>query len=132
MTKTRDVQKLGKEIRAARLEAGLSMQQVADQARISKTMVAYLEHGTIEVPGASTLAAVARALSIDPGRLLDLGGYDLTPTLPTFTPYLRSKYQHLPDAAQAELNSAFERISKKYGYDPDGPAPGADEDGEPM
>ena len=54
-------------------------------------------------------------------------GYPTPTELPSFTPYLRSKYGGLPPEARAELQETFQRLSEKYGYDGDGPADGEDE-----
>ncbi len=47
--------------------------------------------------------------------------------LPSFQPYLRSKYRDMPAGAVKDLNKAFERIIKQHGYEPDGPQDGEDE-----
>jgi hypothetical protein len=87
-----------------------------------------LERGEIAKPTTETLDALATALEIDSASLYEAAGYQQPTALPTFTPYLRSKYSGLPPAARAELASSFAKIAQKYGYDPAGPAPGQDED----
>ena len=47
--------------------------------------------------------------------------------LPSFQPYLRSKYRGMPTEAVDDLERAFERIVKKHGYRPEGPRDGEDE-----
>ena len=47
--------------------------------------------------------------------------------LPSFTPYLRSKYRDMPLEARKEIEQSFGEIAKKYGYDGSGPLPGEDE-----
>ncbi len=77
------MKKLAKAI-AARLKflregAGLSQQDVATKADLSLSLVAKIEQGKKADPRASTLLALAGALGVPPGRLLD----DLfPPTLP--------------------------------------------------
>jgi transcriptional regulator with XRE-family HTH domain len=76
------MKKLAKAI-AARLKflregAGLSQQDVAMKADLSLSLVAKMEQGKKADPRASTLLALAGALGVPPGRLLD----DLFPPAP--------------------------------------------------
>jgi transcriptional regulator with XRE-family HTH domain len=76
------MKKLRKAI-AARLKslregAGLSQQDVAMKADLSLSLVAKMEQGKKADPRASTLLALAGALGVPPGRLLD----DLFPPAP--------------------------------------------------
>lgn len=47
--------------------------------------------------------------------------------LPSFVPYLRSKYRGLPDEAVDSIEKYVARLAKKHGVAIDGPAPGEDE-----
>jgi transcriptional regulator with XRE-family HTH domain len=51
--------------------AGLSQQEVATRADLSLSLVAKLEHGKKGDPRASTLLALAEALGVKPGAILD-------------------------------------------------------------
>lgn len=73
------------------------------------------------------LQALATALDLELADLYSAVGYSSAESLPSFTPYLRSKYGDLPAPAQAELAQSFQHIAHKYGYDANGPAPGEDE-----
>lgn len=112
-----------------RKAAGLSLGQIEQATGIPKTNLHKLEQGQIRTPNPTVLPALARVLDIPLADLYAAAGYEQPKTLPTFTPYLRSKYKGLPDEARAELADAFDRITSKYGYDPSasGPAPGQDE-----
>lgn len=59
--------------------------------------------------------------------LYDAAGFELPTELPSFTPYLRTKYRDLPPAARAELQQSFAQIAHRYGYRPGGPRSGEDE-----
>jgi transcriptional regulator with XRE-family HTH domain len=113
----------------ARQTAGLSYGQIEKATSIAKTNLYKLEQGLVQTPNPTMLPALARVLNIPLADLYAAAGYEQPKTLPTFTPYLRSKYKGLPDEARAELAEAFERITNKYGYDPsgNGPSPGQDE-----
>ena len=119
--------RLGEAIRAAREASGLSLREVAERSGISKAMLSYMERGAVMTPDPRKLATLADVLGVDASELMEPAGYGRTANLPTFTPYLRTKYKDLPPAARDELNASFQRIAAKYGYDPDGPPPGADE-----
>jgi transcriptional regulator with XRE-family HTH domain len=58
-------------IKSLREAAGLSQQEVAMRGELSLSLVAKLEQGKKADPRASTLLALAKALSVRPGKLLD-------------------------------------------------------------
>ena len=61
---------VGARIRAAREARGMSMSELARAARLSPGAVSRIEHGERE-PGSGTLAAIARALGVELGELMD-------------------------------------------------------------
>src|SRR5215211_7918249 len=69
-------------IRTLREAAGLSQQDVAMRGDLSLSLVAKLEQGKKADPRASTLLALAHALGVRPGQLLD----DLFPPEPAPAP----------------------------------------------
>lgn len=113
----------------ARERVGLSYGQLEQTTGIAKTTLHKLEQGQVQHPNPTMLPSLAAALDVPLADLYSAAGYELPSELPTFTPYLRSKYAGLSADAQAELSEAFTRITGKYGYSPDGsgPAPGQDE-----
>jgi transcriptional regulator with XRE-family HTH domain len=62
---------LSQRIKQLREAAGLSQQEVAMRGDLSMSLVAKLEQGKKADPRASTLLALARALQVRPGSLLD-------------------------------------------------------------
>ncbi len=62
---------ISRRIRDLREAAGLSQQDVAMRADLSMSLVAKLEQGKKADPRASTLLALAKALAVPPGKLLD-------------------------------------------------------------
>src|SRR5436190_546045 len=62
---------LSARIKALRETSGLSQQEVAKRGDLSLSLVAKLEQGKKADPRASTLLALARALGVTPGTLLD-------------------------------------------------------------
>lgn len=62
---------LSARIKTLRETTGLSQQEVAERGDLSISLVAKLEQGKKADPRASTLLALARALGVTPGTLLD-------------------------------------------------------------
>jgi len=118
---------LGKQLKEARTRLGLSARQVADRSGMADSNVLRLEQGAIASPRPETLKSLADALDLDLADLYAAAGYVQPTGLPSFSPYLRSKYADLPLSAQRELERTFEKIAAKHGYDPSGPAAGEDE-----
>lgn len=121
-------QPVGDLIAARRTELDLSGYELARRTGIQSSTILRIERGETQ-PSAEKLDILAGALDIDPSELLAAAGYGQLAELPTFTPYLRSKYPDMTDDARAELEQAFGRIAKKHGFDPNhtGPRPGEDE-----
>ena len=66
-------EQFAKNLRAARLRAGLSQEQLADRCDLPPTEISRLERAKRE-PRLGTIVRVARALGIAPGSLLrDIG-----------------------------------------------------------
>ncbi len=125
--KQRRSQTLGQAIRARREALGLSGRELAERIGAPNSTIVRIESGEITAPTPDTLARLAAALRIDLADLYALADYPMPKALPTFRPYLRSKYRDLPPAAVDDLTRAFKRVIEKHGYDPDGPASGQDE-----
>jgi transcriptional regulator with XRE-family HTH domain len=111
---------LGDYLRARRTELGLSFQQVADQTGLHFSYLVKLEHGQYERPAPKYLRIMAGALDIPLDDLLALAGYDQPERLPSFTPYLRAKYE-LPPEAVADLERYFEMLRAYYDIPKDQP-----------
>ncbi len=107
-------------IRDRRTALGLSMQQLADQVGVTKSNVHYWEAGQ-GLPKAGVLGKLAGALGVSDEDLFTLAGYTRPTGLPTWSPYLRTKYGHLPEDALDELEGHMRRLEAESG--------GADVDG---
>lgn len=71
---------LGKRIKAARLAAGLTQEQLAERINLSSGHCAHVERGTTKV-SLSTLVDMANALNTTPDKLLVDSVYHATPHL---------------------------------------------------
>jgi transcriptional regulator with XRE-family HTH domain len=121
---------LGKFLKERRAALDLSTHQLAALSRIDQATIVRLEQGAFAEPRPDTLRGVAEALGVSVTDVFALADYAVPNELPTFTPYLRTKYRDLPAEAVEQLDRSFQRLAKRYGFDPAGPAPGEDEQPE--
>lgn len=103
------------------------MKQLGDQAAVNASTVLRVEQGRFAEPRPDTLIRLAEALELDPRETLEQAEFPVPALLPSFQPYLRSKYRGIPAGAVEDLDRAFERIIRKHGYLPGGPSNGEDE-----
>ena len=118
---------LGRLLRARREELGLSSRQLAERAAMDDATIVRIEQGAFAAPRPDKLSRIAEALGLSLADVFALADYAVPDDLPSFQPYLRSKYRDMPTEAVDDLNKAFERIVRKHGYDADGPQDGEDE-----
>lgn len=104
---------LGAFIRQRRLALGLSARELARRAGIAD--VIRIEQGILSNPRTDSLRAIAQGLDLPLSDLLAAADYVPAKELPTFTPYLRTKYKDLPDEAVAEMEQFLERLRQKHG-----------------
>src|SRR5581483_11449573 len=123
---------LGRRLRERREALGLSARELAERASTTHTTVVRLEQGAFDTPAPDKLSRIAEALELSLADVFALADYSVPSELPSFRPYLRTKYRDLPAPAVEELERSFRRIAKRHGFDPDGPNPGEDEQPEPM
>ena len=105
----------------------MTIRELADDAEMNFATVSRIEQGKFATPGHDKLARIAQTLGLNTADVFALADYTVPADLPSFQPYLRTKYQDMPDGAVDELNRAFQRITKKHGYTPEGPPDGEDE-----
>ena len=122
---------LGRQLRSRREELRLSLRDLEQQTGIDNGTIARIEQGAFQAPRPDKLSRIADALGLSLADVFALAEYVAPDELPTFAPYLRSKYRDLPAPAVEELERSFKRITKRHGFDPSGPAAGEDEQPEP-
>jgi transcriptional regulator with XRE-family HTH domain len=61
---------IGKRLKDLRFRAGLTQQELADEAGTTQTTVARIERAAVE-PEVTTIRKLAKALGVTPGDLLD-------------------------------------------------------------
>lgn len=118
---------LGTFLRGRRQELGLSTTQLGEAAEVNQATIVRLEQGKFVAPAPDTLARVARALKVSSSEVFALADYVGSEDLPSFKPYLRTKYRDLPTGEIEAIEKYAARLAKKHGIRLDGPAPGEDE-----
>ncbi len=120
-TDTRN-QTLARYIKTRRLSRQLDVRTAAEQAGIDATYWWKLEAGQYESPSPKYLQRIAEVLDAPLNDLYALAGYKLpNGDLPSFTPYLRSRYHDLPPEAVADLERYFDLLRNYYDIPADQP-----------
>ena len=118
---------LGEQLLLKRTELELTTRQVAELAGLEQPTYVRIEKGQFKKPGIDKLAAIAEALQLKTADLYALADYTAPADLPSFTPYLRTKYRDLPAADVERIQTYAARLAKRHGIDISGPVLGEDE-----
>lgn len=110
-----EARQLAKLLRASRKKLALSASEVARRSGVDTATVTRLEQAQVPSPKPETLRAIARALAIPTADLFAVADWLPKDELPSFRPYLRTKYRELPPAAVKEIEDVFERLARDYG-----------------
>ena len=110
-----EARQLAELLRSHRVAHGLAAREVARRAGVDVGTVTRLEQGQILSPRAENLRAIGEVLSIPAADLFAVAAWLPKDELPSFRPYLRSKYRELPPEAIAEIEAVFERLACDYG-----------------
>src|SRR4051794_21374498 len=119
--------RFGQWLRQRRQEAGMTTTELARQVGTTDGTITRFEQGAFNAPAPDKLTRIAHALDLSLADVYAMAGYVVTDDLPSFQPYLRRKYRDLPGPAVKELERSFNKIVKRYGYEPGGPKNGEDE-----
>jgi transcriptional regulator with XRE-family HTH domain len=118
---------LGKVLRQKREALGLSLRQLGKLIDLPDVTVLRFEQGAFASPAPDKLAKVASALGMSLADVYALADYAVPADLPSFTPYLRTKYRDLPSEDIEAIERYAAKLAKKHGVSLSGPAPGEDE-----
>jgi transcriptional regulator with XRE-family HTH domain len=121
---------LGRRLRQRREQLGLSTRDVAERTGTTHGTIVRLEQGAIEKPAADKLSRIAEALGMNLADVYAFVDYGAPEELPSFRPYLRTKYRDLPASAVRDLERSFRQVARRHGIDPEGPRAGEDEQPE--
>ncbi len=118
---------VGQVISRYRTQLGISASEVSRRAGVAQSTVTRLEAGE-HSPSIDKLSAIASAVAAPMTEVLAAADMLESDELPALTPYLRTKYKHLPPAAHREIAEHFAQVAKDYGIsERGGPRPGEDE-----
>jgi transcriptional regulator with XRE-family HTH domain len=102
---------VGEIIKDQRVTKGLSIAKAATAAQVDARWLSRLERGMYENPDARSLNRVAKVLGLETSDLFVAAHF--SDGLPSFAPYLRSRYD-LPPEAVRQLKAHFELLEQKY------------------
>jgi transcriptional regulator with XRE-family HTH domain len=118
---------LGKVLRERRETLGLSLKRLGDKVGLPDVTILRFERGDHAAPAPDKLARLAEGLGLKLADVFALADYAVPSELPSFKPYLRTKYRDLPPEDIESIEKYAARLAKKHGITLDGPAPGQDE-----
>lgn len=123
----KQAKRLGALLQARREAQGQSLRQLAELVDMDFATISRIEQGLISAPRPDKLARVAEALGLTLADVYAMAGYAVPDDLPTFKPYLRSKYRDLPTDEVEKIEAFAQKLARKHGVNLSGPAPGEDE-----
>ncbi|SCX28119.1 helix-turn-helix domain-containing protein [Mycolicibacterium fluoranthenivorans] len=100
-----------------RKESGISVAELGERAGVDRSTIWRLEQGKLSTPSGDSLIAIANVLDIRPVDLFVTVGWLPADELPSVGPYLRAKYDKLPDVAITEIEVQIEALIHDYGND---------------
>lgn len=118
---------LGAYLQNARQAKGLSLMALSEIAGVTDATISRIETGTFRAPAPDKLAQIAAALELPLADVFTLAEYAIPNDLPSFTPYMRSKYHDLPDDAVQQIERYAQKLARKHGVNLEGPVAGQDE-----
>ena len=119
---------LGKVLKDRREALGLSLRQLGTKCELPWITVSRFEQGAYAAPAPDKLARVASGLGLTLADVYALADYAVPNDLPSFKPYLRTKYRDLPASEVEKIEAYAAKLARKYGVSLEGPAPGEDEE----
>ncbi|MDO3175887.1 helix-turn-helix domain-containing protein [Mycobacteroides abscessus] len=105
------------QLRHRREQAGLSVNEVARRAKVDPGTAWRIEQGMISTPRAESLIAIGRVLDIPSADIFATVGWLSADELPSIGPYLRTKYDYLPDEAVEAIESHIAMVLDQHDTD---------------
>jgi len=120
--------KLGGYLQQARQAKALSLMGLSELTGVTDATISRIETGAFRAPAPDKLAQIAGALELPLADVFALAEYAVPADLPSFTPYMRSKYHDLPDEAVEQIERYAQKLARKHGVTLTGPTAGQDEE----
>jgi transcriptional regulator with XRE-family HTH domain len=111
-------------IQSRREELQLSIRELARRSNLDAGTLSKLESAQTR-PSADSIRALADVLKMPATELFTAAGYMTSGDLPSLRPYMRAKYQGLPDDAVAEVERFVQDLAERHGISE--PVDGEDE-----
>lgn len=123
----KQAKRLGALLRRKREALGMSSRMLGKLTDVDPVTIQRFEVGFIAVPSPDKLARIAEALGLNLADVYAHAGYAVPNDLPSFMPYLRTKYRDLPAEDAEAIERYAQKLAKKHGVSLSGPALGEDE-----
>lgn len=120
-------ERFGTYIKELRCSRQVSLRAVAARSGLDSGALTRLEAGKVRQPKLETLKSLAEALDAPYSDLCAMAGYLLPYDLPSLTPYLRTRYGHLPEHVLHAADDYLQHLIDEQQLDLRGPMPGEDE-----
>ncbi len=120
-------QALGRILRERREALSESIRSLAERSGVPTTTIHHFEQGRTAAPAPDKLGRIASALGLSLAEVYSVAGWSIPKDLPTFKPYLRTKYADLPQEDVDAIERYAAKFAKKHGISLTGPALGEDE-----
>lgn len=105
-------------LRSRRENLGISARELARRAGVDQALLTKLDQCKIAHPRFETMQALARELEIPLADLYVASSWLPEGALPSLRPYMRAKYEDMPEEALAEVEQMVDEISRRYGLGP--------------
>jgi PTS system nitrogen regulatory IIA component len=120
----------GATLRLLRVDAGLSLRDLARRIGVSSAYLSRVEHGLDAVPTPERLSAIARELEVPPTLLMDVA-HQVNPLVSSYLEQEPGAYALVLELARRQLTAA--QLTRVRAFlDQEFPLPGALEDSQPM
>lgn len=101
-------------IRDRRQILGISASELARRAGVDKGLLTLLDQKKIAQPKVDTIRALAEALDTPLADMYSAANWLPEDSLPSLQPYMRAKYEDLPDEAVEQVERYIAKLSRKY------------------
>ncbi|MCW3078507.1 MAG: transcriptional regulator [Bacteroidetes bacterium] len=111
-------------IRSKREALGISSRELARRAGVDQALLTLIDQKKIAEPKVATIRGLAAALDIPLADIYAATNWLPEGALPSLRPYMRAKYDELPEEAVEAVERYIARLSRKHQA---GPRAGEDE-----
>jgi transcriptional regulator with XRE-family HTH domain len=105
-------------VHSKRQELGFTARELARRAGVDVGVITQIERGINDRPRIESLRAIGLALQIPLADVFATVNWLPSDELPTLRPYMRAKYENLPDEAVDEVERFIASLNEKHAAGP--------------